>query len=193
MKEQLSALFWLTIRDPAEAALVIMSRPVARQTGWMILLLGILLNVFVHFLTLALFPTPVDMFVPVLHAPFVYAAVMGGGLIVLISAFFWGGQAIGGRGRFDDLLLALGWLQYMRFVVQLLVLALMHLLPGFALMASLGVGLYSIWIVLHFVNVIHGFGSLGKTFVLLLVTSLGLVLAMSMVLSITTVSAMGIS
>ncbi|MBO9408359.1 YIP1 family protein [Shimia sp. R9_1] len=193
MKDQLSALFWLTIRDPAEAALAIMSRPVARQIGWMILFLGILLNVFAHFLTLAIFPAPEEFATPLLNAPFLYAFAMGGGLIVLIFAFFWGGRAIGGRGRFDDLLLAMGWLQYMRFVVQMFVLILMVLLPNFALLLSLGVGLYSIWIVLHFVNVIHGIGSLGKTFVLLLFTSLGLVLGMTMLLSLTAATAIGMS
>ncbi|MDA5555728.1 YIP1 family protein [Shimia sp. MMG029] len=193
MKEQLGALFWLTIRDPAEAALAIMSRPVARQIGWMILTLGIILNVLAHFLTLAVFPAPADLYVPMLQTPFLYAGVMGSGLVILVYAFFWGGHAIGGRGRFDDLLLALGWLQYMRFVVQLLVLVLMVVLPGLALLVSLGVGLYSIWIVLHFVNVIHGFGSLGKTFVLLLFTSMGLVLAMSLLLSITATTSIGIS
>ncbi len=193
MKEQLSALFWLTIRDPAEAALAIMSRPVARQIGWMILALGILLNVFAHFLTLAMFPAPEEFAAPLLNSPFLYAFVMGGGLIILIFAFFWGGQAIGGKGRFDDLLLALGWLQYMRFVVQLLVLILMIVLPNLALMVAMGVGLYSIWVVLHFINTIHGFGSLGKTFVLLLITSLVLVLGMTMLLSLTAATAIGMS
>lgn len=193
MKEQLTALFWLTIREPAEAALVIMSRPMARQISWMILMLGVLLNVMVHFLTLTLFPAPAELSVPLLTTPFMYAAVMGGGLVAMIYAFYFGGRAIGGQGRFDDLLLALGWLQYMRFVLQMLVLVLMLLLPGLALLVSLGIGLYSIWVVMNFVNVIHGLGSLGKSFVLLLMTALGLLLALSMLLSMTAVTAIGIS
>ena len=119
MKAQLTALFWLTVRDPSEAAVVLMSRPVPRNVGWMILALGIVLNALAHFATLTLFPAPAELNVPFLTAPFLYTTILGCGLVLLVFSFYWGGRAIGGRGRFDDVLLAIGWLQYMRFVVQL--------------------------------------------------------------------------
>ncbi len=129
MKAQLIALFWLTVRDPSEAAVALMSRPVPRNVGWMILTLGIVLNALAHFATLTLFPAPAELNVPFLTAPFLYTTILGCGLLLLVFSFYWGGRAIGGRGRFDDLLLCLGWLQYMRFAVQLASLLLMMAMP----------------------------------------------------------------
>ncbi|WP_412554632.1 YIP1 family protein [Shimia sp. MIT1388] len=193
MKAQLTALFWLTVRDPSEAAVALMSRPVPRNVGWMILALGIVLNALAHFATLTLFPAPPEMNVPFLTAPFLYTTILGCGLVLLVFSFYWGGRAIGGRGRFDDVLLAIGWLQYMRFAVQLASLLLMLAMPGFALVFVLGVGLYSIWVVLNFINVIHGFNSLGKSVMLVLITMMGLTVGMTLLLSLGAATAIGMS
>ncbi|MBO6897312.1 MAG: YIP1 family protein [Shimia sp.] len=193
MKAQLTALFWLTVRDPSEAAVALMSRPVPRNVGWMILALGIVLNALAHFTTLTLFPTPPEMNVPFLTAPFLYTTILGCGLVLLVFSFYWGGRAIGGLGRFDDVLLAIGWLQFMRFAVQLASLLLMLAMPGFALVFVLGVGLYSIWVVLNFINVIHGFNSLGKSVMLVLITMMGLTVGMTLLLSLGAATAIGMS
>lgn len=193
MIEQLKALFWLTVRDPSEAAVALMSRPVPRNVGWMILALGIVLNALAHFATLTLFPAPPELDVPFLSAPFLYTCILGGGLVILVYSFYFGGRAIGGRGRFDDILLAIGWLQYMRFTVQMLSLVLMLLMPGFALVFVLGVGLYAIWVVLSFINVVHGFNSMGKAVMLVLITMLGLTVGMTLLLSLGTATAIGMA
>ncbi len=193
MKAQLTALFWLTVREPAEAALVLMSRPVPRNVGWMILALGVVLNALAHFATLTLFPAPPELDVPMLSSPFLYTTILGSGLVILVFSFFWGGRAIGGLARFDDVLLSIGWLQYMRFAVQLISLALMLLMPGFALVFVMGVGLYSIWVVLNFINVVHGFNSLGKSVMLVLITMLGVTAGMTLILSLGAATAIGMS
>ena len=193
MREQLSALFWLTIRDPAEAALALMSRPVPRNVAWMILALGIVLNALAHFATLTLFPPPDELNIGFLTAPFLYTVILGSGLVILVFSFYWGGRAIGGRGRFDDVLLSVGWLQYMRFAVQLVSLGFILLFPGFALVFVLGAGLYAIWVVLNFINVVHEFNSLGKAVMLVLITMLGMTVGMTLLLSLGTATAVGMS
>ncbi|GAA6178723.1 hypothetical protein NBRC116594_01610 [Shimia sp. NS0008-38b] len=191
MRAQLSALLWLTIRDPAEAALVLLGIPVSRNVGWQNLALGVVLNTLAGIVMLAVFPLPAEMQAPFLNKPLLYALVFGSVFVILVFSLFWGGRAIGGRGRFEDVLLAIGWLLHVRFVVQVASLLLMLAMPGFALIFVLGVGLYSIWVSLNFINVVHGFNSLMKAVLLSVITMVGMFAGMILLLSLVTATAIG--
>ncbi len=193
MKIFLLNLFSQTIRTPAQAAMLLQGQGLDRTTGWMILGLAVALNTLLYFLSLALFPVPAEMMLPLLQTPFLVATVLGSTVVVLVFVFFWAGRSLGGNAPFDDILLMVGWLQYMRLAIQLGSLVLMLFIPNLAWVFVLGTAIYGLWVVINFLNVAHGFGSLAKSVMLLLLSLVGLMVGMSLIVSLFTASAIGMS
>ena len=192
MIEVLRTLFLATVYRPAEAAAMLMGHGVDRATGWMILGLAVILNTLAYFLSITLFPIPPGTPVPLPVTPLMVATVLGAVTVIFVFAFYWVGRAIGGRGRFDDILLMMGWLQYMRLAVQLASLVLMLFLPGLAKLFVMAAGLYGVWVVINFLTVAHGFDGPGKAVMMLVLTMMGLTVGLSILLSVIGVAAVGI-
>lgn len=193
MKQFLLQLFVLTIRAPAQAAAMLQGQAMDRSTGWLILGLAVALNTLIYFLSVFLFPVPAEMMLPVLQTPFLVATVLGSTVVALVFVFFWAGRSLGGSAPFDDILLMVGWLQYMRLAIQLGSLVLMLFLPNLAWIFVLGTAIYGLWVVINFLNVAHGFGSLMKSVMLLILSMVGLLVGMSLIVSLFTATAIGMS
>ncbi|CUH53723.1 hypothetical protein [Shimia marina] len=179
MTHPLSALFWLTLKDPGEAALVVMGRPMPREIGWQVLGLGVVLNTVLTFATISLFPILAQLFAPLDQAPLLFAAILMVRMSAMVAALFWGGQAVGGRAGFEELLLGFGWLQMFQAGVHVGILLLAVFSSNLASFVVLGMSLYGIWISLQFVNVLHGFGSVAKSLMLLAATMVALAIGLS--------------
>ncbi|MBE1293302.1 MAG: hypothetical protein GJ677_12505 [Rhodobacteraceae bacterium] len=184
MKEQLTALFWLTFRDPAEAALVILGRPVSSNEGWLVVALGTVLSTCLIFLAVGFFPALAPIFAALTQAPILYTSLMFANSALLCFLIYQGGRILGGRARLEEILLGLGWLQVFQVCVLALVLLLAVLSIDLAFWVMIGLAFYGFWINLQFVNVLHGFGSLAKALALIVVAVLVLQIAMSIVSSI---------
>ncbi len=193
MISDLKSLMILTVRQPAQAARIIVAQKLDQNTGWMVLGLAVLLNTLAYFLSITLFPVPEGIGGEILTSPFAMAFLLGVTILIFVIAFFWVGKSIGGQGRFEDVLLMMGWLQYLRLAVQLIALVLMLVAPGVAQMFVMAAGLYGVWVVINFINVVHQFDSLGRSVTLVVLSMLALVAGMSFFLSLIGVTAMGIS
>ncbi|MGX9350467.1 Yip1 family protein [Shimia sp. W99] len=193
MSAFLRQLFMLTIYNPPQAGQVLVAQQVDRAAGWLILALAVILNTLAYFLSITLFPVPAEIALPLLTSPVLVCMVLGSVTVIFVFAFYWVGRAMGGQARFEDILLMMGWLQYMRLAVQLGALVLMIFLPGLAQIFVMATGLYGAWIVLNFLKVAHGFDTMGKAVMMLVFTLVGMTVGLSLFLSLIGVTAMGFS
>lgn len=191
--EKLKTLFWMTITRPAEAAQMIINQNIDRTTGWMVMGAAILLNTLIFFMATLLFPIPAEVGIALLRSPFMVALLLGSMMVIFVFSFYWVGLSIGGKARFEDILLCIGWLQYMRFAIQLVSLALMLLLPSLSSLFVMATSLYGVWVVINFLKVAHQFKTLGKAVSLVLLAIMGLTVGLSIFLSLVTATAVGIS
>lgn len=182
-----------TVKDPRGAAEWVLAQQVERSVLWMALVLATALNALLFGVSNFLFPTNMEMPLAGLFSnPLLYATVQGGGLVITIFVLTWVGGMMGGRGSLDDVLIVLTWLQFMRVLAQALVIGVGVILPALGGVLSLAILVLSIWILLHFINAAHGFGSLGKAFLVLFLAALGVSFGISIILTLIGVSAGGI-
>jgi len=111
-------LVGLTFRQPAAAAQYLMTLGYPRQVLWLLVVLVSVLSVLVMALTQVLIPAQVgEQQIPI--TPMTYAAIVGLSLVILVFAVHMVGQVMGGKGRFDDALALMIWVQFMAIPIQI--------------------------------------------------------------------------
>lgn len=191
MTQFLRDLFLDTIRAPASAAARIAQMSFARSTLWNLLALACVLNALTFGVTNVLFPIPDDIPLAMFASPVIFLLILSTVTILSVFAFYWAGRAIGGQGAFSTILLMTAWLQLMRVAIQVAALVMMLFLPALADVFVFVASIYVIYVFVHFMNVAHSFNSLGRTFMMILITMMGLVLGLSTVLALLGVAALG--
>lgn len=182
------ALVGRTLVDPRGAAEALLALRFNRGILWSLLVLVSILSVLVFKASLAVLPAQVS---PQLaqSSPFALTIVLGAGLTMMVFAFYLTGQMLGGKGRFPGALLLMIWWQVMAMaiqIVQTLGLVLMPLIGG--LISILGLG-YLLYCLAVFVDAMHGFGNLFKALMTIVIASFGLLLGMSVILTLIGVTA----
>ncbi|WP_204114228.1 YIP1 family protein [Shimia biformata] len=189
-----------TIRDPKAAAHRLMAMNFEREALWTMLVLACVLNTLAFQITNLLFPIPEEVLRELAGRPelFLFRITPGVMFVLLASVsiglvflFFWGGRAMGGNAAFPTILLMVAWLQFLQVMVQVGALVLMLFLPGLAGIFDLGASLYGVWIFANFMNEAHGFGSVGKAFLMIFMTMMGAVLGISVFFAVLGLAAMG--
>ncbi|PSL19319.1 Yip1 family protein [Shimia abyssi] len=192
MSAFLKQLFVMTLQRPSEAAQVLIAQRIERNVAWLLLALAVVLNTLAYFVSITLFPPPGELTLSFLMSPVSVATMLGAVVLAFIFGFHSIGRIMGGTAEFDQILLLMGWLQYLRLLVQAGSIVLMLFLPGLASFFVMAAGLYGAWIVLNFMNVAHGFNSMGKAVVLLIFTLIALSVVISVLLSFLGVVPVGI-
>ncbi len=152
--------------------------------------LVVVLNTLLFGVAVLLDPTPLPWF---LAKPSVYGVLQAGSLLATVLAFLWGGRLFGGSARLADIAVLVIWLQALRALVQLVLLILM---PASAFLGGLAVSLTSVigfWILLHFLDEAHGFGSLLKALGTIVFGLMGMAFALSILLTLIGVDPTGIN
>ena len=180
----------LTLKDPAAAARILMGLQLERGTLWSALFLVVVLNTVLQTGSNLLLPGP-SGFPAMFDVPAVYFFFVGGGLILIVLTIYWAGRAFGGQARMEDVIVLVVWLQFLRVIVQLAVLVLLLAIPVLAALLVFAAALVGLWILAHFVNEAHRFDSLGKSVAVLIAAFIGMVVGMSILLSLVGVGAVG--
>ena len=190
----------MTLSDPANAARSVIAAGYRRDILWTLLLLVSIANAALVWLSNALTgPTPEQMAQMPIQIPqvifsplfaFVFLAVA---LVIMVHVLYWIGVAVGGKGSLNDMFSVLVWLQAMRVLAQVILLVLLIVAPTIAGLFGLGVALISLWILVHFVNEGAGLGSVFKTVGVLLSATVGIIMGLSFILTVTGLASMGIS
>lgn len=110
---------------------------------------------------------------------FLITAALSGGSILAIHRV---GRAMGGTGAFEETLLLMVFLQGVILVVQIAELVLILLIPGMGGVFTLVLAVFAFWVNLNFIDALHGFGSLMRSFLVLLLSSLAVAVVLGVAL-----------
>lgn len=151
---QLRDLARLSFTEPRRAGAAVIALNPPMEARWMAVVAAVLVGTLTAYL-LPLFAGQIA------EAPAPLGAVGLQLAANLLAAVLMAqvGRAFGGQGGFADALLLVAWLQAMMALVQMVQVLALLLLPGLAgLVLLLAVGLF-FWLLVGFVQALHGFGS----------------------------------
>ena len=179
-------LIRLSVVDPMQAAAGVAGLPLGRLARWQVVALVSVLSVLAMELTERMLPMGGDgvSMVFLLGGPLIAAVSMAVSILGMALALLWVGRIIGGVGRFDTALLLVVWVQVVLFVLQMLQLIALILLPPLALLFGfLGFGL-AVWMLVKFVQYLHGFDTWVKAAGVLVFSLIGLAFGLTLILGI---------
>lgn len=183
----LRELVILSLRDPAQAARVVLGMSLPREVLWTALMLMAVLNTLIYSLTNMAAPGPSPL-PAAFSSPAFYFFFVAGALILIVNAVYWTGRAFGGQASMTDVMAVIVWLQFLRVLVQGLALVLLLTVPLLSALLVLAAILVGLWIFVHFVDQAHRFNSPGKAAGVIVAAFFAMVLGISILLALIGVS-----
>ncbi len=181
--QDLKLLVGETLRDPQAAARRILAIGLPAQAGWLGLALVSVLALLMLRVTLLAFGGGDEMLNPAgsaMRHPVGGALIQAGIVLLTAIVMAWAGRLFGGRGRFQDALFLVVWLQLVLVLVSVIQFtALLVLPPVGGIIALLSIPLF-LWLLVSFTAALHGFSNL----FLVLLGLIGAFLATAILLAI---------
>jgi hypothetical protein len=174
-----------TVTNPREGATTVLSFAPTREALWLMFALVVVTSLIMGEVMSLMIGLPADgpLTGPMQQSPLMLGLIQGALLFLSIHAIHRIGRAFGGTGSLEESALLIIWLQFILLCVQVLQIAAMVVLPPVAgLITILAIALF-FWLLTNFIAVLHGFQSLGMVFVTTLLAAFGLLVLLSMVLS----------
>lgn len=179
-------LLKLSVKNPRAGMRAVLNLPLIHgEALGALVLVSILSSLLLHGLEL-ISPTPegsghVMMF---FGSPFSSAALQFGFLLAMAGAARWLGGIKGGRGSLRDMILVVAWLEALMLALQLVQIAIMIILPGIgSIMLAVTLGTF-FWFLTNFIAEAHGFRSLGRVLVSIILAMIACSFALSFLLAI---------
>ncbi|WP_372574416.1 YIP1 family protein [Ruegeria jejuensis] len=174
----------LTLKAPAQAARELLALHLGRNVLWLAFALAVVLNTAAQVLS-DLMISNLTGELPILALPpMAYAAFFTGAILLFVSVLSFVGPKMGGSGRFNDVFVLIIWLQYLRFVLEILVLILLLVAPVFGALIGIAGSLVGLYIMVHFIDQAHRLNSVGQSVLLLLVSIVAMAVVLYFVLSL---------
>ncbi len=160
----------LTLSNPAEAARRLLAMRLGGDVLWLAFFLAVILNALVQSASSLVLPLVSpdiqQLAVPMSRTLFVSVSA----ILISVVTFLLVGRVLGGTGSFYEVMTLIVWLQILQIAGQAIILAVVTVLPFLFLPTSLAMLALSLYITLHFLNEAHRFASLGKSFVVILIS-----------------------
>jgi hypothetical protein len=186
-------LLALTVRDPAEAARMLLSLHLSRGVLWQALALVTIVSV----LVVALSPGPMPDAATaegtdaLFLSPFAYATILGASLVILVFALHFTGAALGGTGSFAGTLTLVTWLEVLATAVRVVQVVTLLVAPVAAGIVSIAGLVLLFWTLVNFIRVLHGFDTLGRAILTLLLAIAGMSVGLMLILGLIGVGVAG--
>ena len=168
----LGQLAVLTIRKPAEAAKQLLVLKPGREVLWLTFFLAVVLNCLIQLGIDLSVPVGDGGTGPVIDSVPLVLIRSAGAMMLSILAFLFVGRLLGGKATFDDMMILTIWLQYLQIAALMGTLILSLTVPVFMALLLFATAILSLYITLHFLNEAHQFGSLWKSFAVVLLSAL---------------------
>lgn len=173
-----------SILDPRSAAADLTALSVPRDALWTWLLLVAALNGLLYTLFMpegAQLGMPLP---PLVLNPLVLSVLMVFMLALMTWFFAAAGRVMGGAAGFEDMLLVTCWLQSLRIAFQFFVTFVTLLSPGIGGVLAVVGGLWSLFILVHFLTAVHRFDTPLKGVGTMVMAVFGLAFAMTLILTL---------
>ncbi|WP_298256083.1 YIP1 family protein [uncultured Litoreibacter sp.] len=174
-----------TLRRPREACAEVLKLEFERGHLWLILLLVSVVSVLASEFTMLFVPS--DLIVdqgPLPNSPMFMAVVILALLAATVFATHYIGRAFDGQGAFDDSLKAVIWMQFVMLALQAVQILFFMISPVFGLLFGWFGALYMFGVFLVFVQILHGFKSLGGVLLGAIAGFIGIMLAIAVLITI---------
>ncbi len=189
MLNQFGPIAVQALKEPREAATTMLSMGVPRQALWPAFLLLVVLSVILMSVSNATSgPTGAAIF-----SPFALVGMSAIAGAASVFAVFRVGQLMGGTGSFEEALLLTVFLQGIIFVGQVIEVFLFFTLTPISSLFSIVLLVLTFWLNLNFIATLHGFSSLGRAFVVLLLASLAVAVVLGIAMQMAGVELVGLS
>ena len=182
-----------TVLAPRDVARLLLDARWGREALLTAFALVVALNTLVYAAMAAILPQTSATDQVIALSPLAFMVFLGGSVALAAIAITWVGRTTGGSARLEDVGLLLIWLQGLRFVMQVALILLGLVLPGAGVLLVVAVAIAGLWILVNFIDVAHGFDSLGKAAFVLFISLLGAVVGLSILLSLVGASSLGLS
>ena len=169
--------------DPAAAARVLLGLRLPRSVLWQGLVLMAVLQAVIYALSDLAFAEPNPMRV-LFGGPLQFFVIALLGMVFFVYVLQMAGRLFGGQGELDDVLAVMVWLNALRAAAQVAMLVLSLTVPMLAMVLMLMVAFFGLYITMHFINEALRLNSLLRSFFVLLVASLAMGIALSILLSL---------
>ncbi|MCY4150754.1 MAG: Yip1 family protein [Aestuariivita sp.] len=189
--QALTDLAVTSVKEPAAAARRLLSMDLEQSTLWTALLLMAVLNTLIQQVSNLFIDIPTPL-LRLFDVAIIYFLFVAGGLILIVFAVFWTGRIFGGRGSLEDIMVVIVWLQFLRVLVQASALILLLTIPFVSFLFVIGATMIGCWIFVHFVNEAHEFDNLGKSAVVLIAAFAGMLVGLSLLLSLVGFGSLGL-
>lgn len=173
-----------SVTDPASAAQVLLRLNPGRDVLWLGLALAVVLNTMLYALS-QLIPGYSQTPMPGMPSSAIgYGGIVGGGLILTIFAVYRVGRMMGGQGSFDDVMILMVWMQFLRVAAQFAALVLALTVPFLSVLLVFVATIIGVFIFLHFINQAHRLGSLWNAAGVLIASVFAMAIALIILLSL---------
>ncbi len=181
----LSPLISTTLTDPRQAARQIMAMDLGRDVAWTALALVAAVNTFILQVMVRAAPAEIQsQFPSYFSAPLAVFVLMAGVMVIYIHTVYWAGLALSGKGRLDDVVNLMVWLQVLRTGAQVLILAVSAIISALAGLLSLVAFAWGLWILFNFLVEAMQLPSIGHAVIVLVIAIAGLVLGLGILLAL---------
>lgn len=172
MSFDLQTLVKQTLSAPKEAAdqLIALRRGVSSEALWSAVVLAAVLNALVISLGMHLLPPSPEqaaLMPGIFFRPGLLAVFAGGAIVLMVFVLHWAGRMMGGKGDLRDMLAVITWLQIIQVGLQLVVLIVGVLAIQLASFVNMVAFIWGLWILIGFVDRVHGFESAMKSLAVL--------------------------
>ncbi len=177
-----------TLRNPPDAARMIMGWNLSREALWTALALMAAVNTLI-IQALLNGSGPSAAIPSYFHAPLTLFVLMAGVMVIYVHALFWAGLMIKGQGRLDDLLAVVVWLQALRTAAQIGIVMVSVLVPALGMLVMILASVWGLWILLNFIATALNLPSPAHGLMVLVIGLVGLVFGLSILLALVGVGA----
>lgn len=174
-----------TLLAPRAAAAKMLDFGFAPIVGWMSLLLMAVASTVLTHISFAMMPVDSrEVWGPAMGSPIRTAMLQWVVLLISVHAIHKVGRWRGGKGTLQGAVVLVAWLQFILLCLQIVQLVTQALLPPLSdVLGIFGLVLF-LWLLTNFTAELHGFSSLGMTFLGIMVTLFAASVVMAFIFSL---------